>query len=90
MPAGVPFWFAMPLSGSITLGDIAPQLTMLEIACQKCERYGRLSIARLIDEHGPDMTLPELRGVIAGDCPKQRSISIDDRCGVHYPQLGGL
>jgi hypothetical protein len=29
-------------------------MRMLEVACRRCERRGRLSIARLIAEHGRD------------------------------------
>ena len=35
----------------ITLGDMAAKgMTMLEVACRRCDRQGRLSIARLIAE----------------------------------------
>jgi hypothetical protein len=35
----------------ITLGDMADKgMRMLEVACRRCERRGRLSIARLIAE----------------------------------------
>ena len=33
----------------VTLGDMANNgMTMLEVACRRCERRGRLSIARLM------------------------------------------
>ena len=60
---------------------------MLDVARSKCERPGRLSVAKLIAQHGADMRLPDLREVLAGDCPRVRSASVVDRCGVHYPQL---
>jgi len=78
------------LSTVITLAKIAPKLTMLEIACTKCDRYGRLSVTRLIAEHGEDMALPELKEVLAADCPRQRATSLYDRCGAYYPQLPRL
>jgi hypothetical protein len=31
---------------------------MLEVACRRCERRGRLSFVRLIAEHGSDTDLP--------------------------------
>jgi len=41
------------MNGVITLGEMhAKGMTMLEVACRRCERRGRLSIARLIAEHG--------------------------------------
>jgi thymidine kinase len=33
-----------------TLGDIAGRITMLEAACSRCERCGRLPV-RLIEQH---------------------------------------
>jgi hypothetical protein len=41
-------------SGAVTLGDIAGKLSMLDVACSKCDRRGRLSVAKLIAEHGAD------------------------------------
>jgi hypothetical protein len=50
---------------TITLGDMADKgMRMLEVACRKCPRRGRLSIARLIAEHGRDEDV-DLRAVIA-------------------------
>jgi hypothetical protein len=75
-------------SGAVTpLGQIAGKLAMLEIACTRCERRGRLKVARLIADHGADARLPDLRLVLAGNCPRVGATSIHDRCGVHYPQL---
>ena len=35
--------------------------------------------------------MPALRPILADDCPPTaRSVSIYDRCGVHFPQLPGL
>jgi hypothetical protein len=76
--------------GSITLGELVSKLDMLEVACHRCDRRGRLSLERLIAEHGADMGLPELRTILAGDCPRAGSVTINDRCGVHYPQLPEL
>jgi hypothetical protein len=74
-------------SGAVTLGDVAGKLPMLDVACSKCDRRGRLSIAELIAERGADMRLPDLREILAGDCPRVRAASVVDRCGARYPQL---
>ncbi len=71
---------------AVTLGDLAGKITMLEVACSRYERRGRLHVARLIEQHG-DMRLPELRYILAGDCPRAEAASISDRCSVYYPQL---
>jgi hypothetical protein len=76
--------------GALQLSDLAGTITMLEIACSRCERRGRLRVAQLIAQHGAEMRLPELRYIISADCPRVIADRIYDRCGVHYPQLGRL
>jgi hypothetical protein len=48
-------------------------VVMLEVAWRRCDRRGKLRLARLIAEHGADISLPELRTILAGDCPHARS-----------------
>jgi hypothetical protein len=43
--------------------------------------------AKLIERHGADARLPDLREILAGDCPRSSAVSVHERCGVHYPQL---
>jgi hypothetical protein len=59
----------MSSRGAFTLAEIAAKLTMLEVACSRCERRGRLSLARLIEQHGAEASLGDLREVIAHGCP---------------------
>src|SRR3954453_16240728 len=69
---------AMRSKGAVTLGDIVGRVRMLEIACRHCERHGWLSVARLVEEHGADLTLPYLRERLAGIAPgfsRHRSMS---------------
>src|SRR5262249_51405945 len=65
-------------------------IPMLEIACHRCDRRGRLSVEKMIEQHGDDMALPDLWIPLAGDCPKARSAATHDRCAIYYPQLPGL
>jgi hypothetical protein len=65
---------------------MASRITMLEVACRRCERRGRLRVAGLMAQHG-DMRLPELRYILAGGCPKAAVASISKRCSVYFPQL---
>jgi hypothetical protein len=67
---------------ALTLADY-PRATV-HIKCDKCGREGLLSKARLIAEHGPDISLPELRLVLAG-C--QHRDAIRDPCGAVFPDL---
>jgi hypothetical protein len=61
--------------GSITLGELVGKVTMLEIACSKRDRRGLLRLDRLIEEHGAGIGLPVLGEMLAGDCPKARTVS---------------
>jgi hypothetical protein len=75
--------------GTITLGAMrARGMKILEVACTRCDRHGRLSIARLIAEHGTE-NYGSLRELIAHDCPRMQdpSVSIYERCGVMFPEL---
>ena len=63
---------------------------MLEVACHRCERRGRVSLARLLEEHGVDTGLPDLWESLAGDCQHARSAALNNRCAIYYPQLPPL
>ena len=75
--------------GSVTLGDLVGRIAMLEIMCSRCERRGRLQVDRLIEQYG-DAELPELRLILAGDCPKAAVVSISDQCDIFFPQLSAF
>jgi hypothetical protein len=76
--------------GSITLGELQGNLTMLQVACHRCERRGRVSVVRLSEEHGADTGLPDLGESLAGDCPNARTTAVHNRCAIYYPQLPAL
>ena len=79
---------AEPLKGSRTLGDLAA-VRLLEVRCGRCGRYGRESIARLIERYGRETRLPDLRNQLAADCPN-RQAGIHERCDVYFPQLAEI
>jgi hypothetical protein len=74
---------------AVTLSDLAGRFAILEIACRRCERRGRLRVDRLIEQHG-DAELPELGRVLAGDCPRAEAASISDQCDIFFPQLSAF
>ena len=76
--------------GSITLSELHGKLDLLEIKCHRCERHGRVSLARLIEEHGADTGLPDLLENLAGDCPNARTAALNSRCAIYHPQLSAL
>ena len=78
------------VTGSLSLDDVNKRFRMLEVRCGHCPRRGRLRIDKLIDEHGRDMSLPDLRTILAADCEHRTAARRKDRCQVFYPQLGEL
>jgi hypothetical protein len=78
----------MPGGGAVLLGDlVAAGMRHLHVACSKCERRGRLSVARLVAEQGADIGLPDLRRHIAAGCRRLAAVSINNLCGVYYLTL---
>ena len=73
----------MPRDGALTLSDVfSPTLS---IVCEPCNRHGRCSVARLVEEYG-DAKLTNLLEML-DSCPKTRSPSIHDQCKVVYEGL---
>jgi len=70
----------------VTLGQVcAGGMVMLEVACHCCPRRGRYRVTRLIDRHGAGKGLPELRDMLAVDCPRRRGVSFLHPCGAYFP-----
>ncbi len=78
------------VTGSLSLDDISKRYRMLEVRCGKCTRSGRQRVDKLIDEHGRDMSLPDLRIILAGECKHKAAARRNDQCQVFYPQLREL
>ena len=78
------------MSGSILLGAVAALTETIEIACRSCPRFGLLRADRLLADHGPEMPMPVLLRLLAGDCPKLTGTNFYDRCDVHSPTLSAL
>jgi hypothetical protein len=71
----------MPRDGARSLSDVRePTLT---IACKRCGRYGRYSVARLMAAHAADAKLTNLLVTLA-NCEKARSFSTYDRCKARF------
>jgi hypothetical protein len=45
----------------VTPGDLVGRL---EVRCRRCERHGRLGLAKLIADHGAGTGLPDLGGLV--------------------------
>jgi hypothetical protein len=77
-------------SGVVLLGQVAAHLTVLDVACNRCDRRGKVKTARLVAEHGAAMAVPDLLRIIAADCPRMRAGRTHEPCGVHLPGLVAL
>jgi hypothetical protein len=77
-------------AGVVPLGQVAARLPVLEVACNRCHRRGRMHTPKLLAEHGPSLPMPDLRRIIAADCPRMIAGHVHDVCGVHFPGLIGL
>ena len=76
------------LSTVIMLGDVAARTDRLEVSCPSCDRWGMLSTAKLLAEHGPDYAMPELLNALTADCPKREGRL--NYCQARFPQLPTL
>jgi hypothetical protein len=71
-----------------SLGDIAARgATMLEIRCGRCDRHGRLSVARLLAVHGPDAEFGAVMRLLVRDCSHRDEQQIQNRCDPYCPDL---
>jgi hypothetical protein len=69
--------------GSITLREYPASIVRL--ACDRCDRRGQFRRDRLIEQHAPDIPLPDLRHKLAVGCPLVGHPQT--LCGIHYPDL---
>jgi hypothetical protein len=73
-------------AGTISLAAVADRLQHLEVTCNRC---GRLSTRRLLEEHG-NVSMPVLLETLSADCPRRQAMArgqIADVCGIHAPEL---
>ncbi len=75
------------MTGSLSLDDISKRFSLLEVRCGNCTRRGKLRIDKLIDEYGRDMSLPDLRALLAADCEHKSAAGLADQCQMFYPRL---
>ena len=74
-------------SGSPTIKDFPTD--PIEVECKRCGRHGRYRKATLIEKYGSDIVLPDLLGLIAGDCELRGELG-NRGCGAIYPALSRI
>jgi len=74
------------LTGSLTLARYPH--ARLRIACDRCQRHGDYSTARLIERHGPDYRLPDLQADLTLKCAIRENFNVQS-CDATFPDLRG-
>ncbi len=72
--------------GAITLEQIRQHTAMLDVRCGRCKRAGRLSVARLIAQHGPGASIGDATAHLTADCPNLGG-AVYVACDVFFPKL---
>ena len=73
-----------------SLSDLRLDVRNLDVACSRCPRRGRMSVARLVEQFGEGATLRDAVAGINADCPNRESHGVMERCDVFFPGLAGL
>jgi hypothetical protein len=77
----------MPRDGAIIFRDIDGKLDVLKVECDKCGRFGRYHVERLIERYGIDAKLFDWSDEITADCPRKQARNLNDQCGARCPDL---
>ena len=62
---------AFPTNRPVLLSDMAREMHWLKIECRQCGRYKRLSILRLIREHGATATAWSIMEAVSATYPQR-------------------
>jgi hypothetical protein len=60
----------------------------LGVVCEPCHRRERYEVEGLIPQYGWDAKLTDLLAALTVDCPKRRSVSVQDRCKAVFERRG--
>jgi hypothetical protein len=72
----------MPVNNAYTLGEV--KAAWVEIECEKCNRHGRYSTARLIETHGANMGMPGLKSELVS-C-REKAVNENAPCQARYSE----
>jgi len=71
----------MPRDGAILFGDLIGKLDDLRVSCDKCGRFGRYPVQRLIKDRGREGKIVDWLDEITADCPKKSAHNMSDQGG---------
>lgn len=70
----------MPRNGSYELGEVRAARIVIE--CELCQRRGDYSTQRLLQQYGPNISMPDLKSTLVS-CPNRES-DPNQPCNAHY------
>ena len=53
---------------------------MIGIRCKRCDRHARLSVTRILAQHGPDVSVRRIMQAQIGDCPRGEAARTQNHC----------
>jgi hypothetical protein len=77
-----------PLDG--TIGSLVRRLDVLRVECPRCNRSGRYSVAKLVNELGPGYLLTAWLSELTRDCPNKQQTGVTRASDAIMPDLIGL
>jgi hypothetical protein len=72
----------MARNGAHTLADIPAEIRTVHLACRRCPRRGRYSVARLLERFGAAATIPAVVDELAAGAKCPNRDRWDGRCAV--------
>jgi hypothetical protein len=76
----------MPI-GFMLLKYLACDFSSLETICRRCGRQQVYDTSMLMARHGGYVSIPELKHIVAADCPDRQATGSGDACQIHFPQI---
>jgi hypothetical protein len=73
--------------GAIIFCDLVGKLDVFNVECDKCGRWRRYHLHRLIERYGVDAKLFDWADEITADCPWKQARNLNDQCGARCPDL---
>lgn len=70
-----------------TLGEIGARISMLQIACSRCEQRGRYRLQTLSARDGAEAGVRVVVRELTPGCPQRESAALVERRGVLFPAL---
>jgi hypothetical protein len=76
----------MPI-GFMLLKSLACDFSLLGDMCRCCGRHRIYATSMLMTRHGGYVSVPELKHIVAADCPDWQATGSGDVCQIHFPQI---